>query len=277
MGKKFFLFIISLVLLLPAHAAERAEDLFLDEIVFKEGEKAKFNLYYNWGFIWIHAGDVDFNVSKKKYGGKDVFSLMVAGYTTKTFDKMYTIRDTFESYIDPQTMYPFYYRESKHEDSYTAQIRYVYRLQENDSMRVAIDRKKRSKHMIDTLVVSKHTADLIASCYKIRNIDVKNLKKDQIVPFSMVFDNEIYELGLKYKGKENIKLRNGKKYKALKFMPTLITGDLFENEDDMAVYVSDDDNHIPLLIEAKIKVGSVKAMLNTIENPKYPLSSLIKN
>ena len=71
--------------------------------------------------------------------------------------------------------------------------------------------------------------------------------------------------------------RNGKKYKALKFMPTLITGDLFENEDDMAVYVSDDDNHIPLLIEAKIKVGSVKAMLNTIENSKYPLSSLIKN
>lgn len=261
----------------PLCAAERAEDIFLDEIVFKEGEQAKFNLYYNWGFIWIHAGDVDFKVSKKKYMEKDVFSLMVAGYTTKTFDKMYTIRDTFESYIDPLSMVPLYYRESKHEDSYTAQIRYVYRLQENDSLSVAIDRKKRSKHMVDTLQVSKHTSDLIASCYKIRNINVKGLKKDQIVPFSMVFDNETYELGLKYKGKENIKLRNGKKYKALKFMPTLITGDLFENEDDMAVYVSDDDNHIPLFIEAKIKVGSVKAMLNTIENPKYPLSSLIKN
>ncbi|HQJ90043.1 MAG TPA: DUF3108 domain-containing protein, partial [Paludibacteraceae bacterium] len=77
-------------------------------------------------------------------------------------------------------------------------------------------------------------------------------------------------------GKEQIKLKNGKKYNALKFVPKLITGDLFKNEDDMVIYVTDDNNHIPLLIDAKIKVGSIKAMLQDVAGTKFPVSSLLK-
>ena len=79
-----------------------------------------------------------------------------------------------------------------------------------------------------------------------------------------------------YKGVENIKLRNKTKHNALKFMPKLITGDLFKKEDDMVIYVSNDENHVPLYIEAKIKVGSVKVMLNSVKNTKYPFTSQIK-
>lgn len=92
----------------------------------------------------------------------------------------------------------------------------------------------------------------------------------------MLFDSEVYKLGLKFCGKETIKLRNGKKYKALKFVPKLITGDLFKHEDDMVIYVSDDNNHVPLLINAKIKVGSIKAMLDDVKNTKFPMTSLVK-
>jgi len=56
----------------------------------------------------------------------------------------------------------------------------------------------------------------------------------------------------------------------------LITGDLFKNEDDMVIYVTDDNNHIPLLIDAKIKVGSIKAMLQDVAGTKFPVSSLLK-
>jgi hypothetical protein len=55
----------------------------------------------------------------------------------------------------------------------------------------------------------------------------------------------------------------------------LITGDLFKHEDDMAIFVSDDGNHVPLYIEAKIKVGAVKVMLDFAENTKVPMSSVI--
>jgi hypothetical protein len=43
----------------------------------------------------------------------------------------------------------------------------------------------------------------------------------------------------------------------------------------MAIFVSDDGNHVPLYIEAKIKVGAVKVMLDFAENTKVPMSSVI--
>ena len=88
-----------------------------------------------------------------------------------------------------------------------------------------------------------------------------------------MLDKKIYDLTVKYSGEETIKLKNKKKYKALKFTPKLVTGDIFEDEDAMTIYVSNDENHVPLYIEAKIKVGYVKVMLNDIQNTKSPMSS----
>jgi hypothetical protein len=43
----------------------------------------------------------------------------------------------------------------------------------------------------------------------------------------------------------------------------------------MVVWVSQDGNRIPVLIESPIKVGSIKAVLNAYENLKYPLEIVI--
>ena len=137
-------------------------------------------------------------------------------------------------------------------------------------------RYKRRKFEDKHIKLDKSTNDLIFSCYNFRNLNTDKLAVNQTVPFNMLFDDDIYNLGLTFKGKTTVKLKNGKKYKALKFVPKLITGDLFKKEDDMVIYVSDDMNHVPLLIEAKIKVGSVKAMLADYTNSKYPITSLIK-
>jgi hypothetical protein len=43
----------------------------------------------------------------------------------------------------------------------------------------------------------------------------------------------------------------------------------------MTVWVSDDANHIPLRIQASIRIGSVKADLMEFNNLRWPLTSLI--
>ena len=188
---------------------------------------------------------------------------------------MYTIRDTFSSHVDTKYILPVDYREAKHEDSYYCDKRYNY-FRHSDSTKVFMDFVRNTKHWKDTMTVDHQAYDLITTCYKFRNIDASTIGKNDIVGFHMLFDSEVYKLGLKFCGKETIKLRNGKKYKALKFVPKLITGDLFKHEDDMVIYVSDDNNHVPLLINAKIKVGSIKAMLDDVKNTKFPMTSLVK-
>jgi hypothetical protein len=59
-------------------------------------------------------------------------------------------------------------------------------------------------------------------------------------------------------------------------MPDLVAGTIFDKNSDMTVWVTDDKNRVPVLVEAKILVGYVKALLLTTEGLRYPLSSEIK-
>ncbi len=52
-------------------------------------------------------------------------------------------------------------------------------------------------------------------------------------------------------------------------------GSLFEGGEKMTVYVSDDQNKVPLRIESPLLVGSVKVDLMTYQNLRFPLTSLI--
>ena len=55
----------------------------------------------------------------------------------------------------------------------------------------------------------------------------------------------------------------------------LVEGTIFKGGEDLFVWVTDDMNKIPILVEAKILVGSVKAVLSGMEGLKYPVTSRI--
>ena len=90
----------------------------------------------------------------------------------------------------------------------------------------------------------------------------------------MFLDNEVYNLYLRYMGKEVVKTKYGK-FRAIKFKPLLVKGTLFQGGEKMTVWVSDDPNHIPLRIESPIVVGSIKVDMMQYRNLRYPLSSMI--
>jgi Protein of unknown function (DUF3108) len=114
----------------------------------------------------------------------------------------------------------------------------------------------------------------LSAIYYARNIDFEKYKPDDKIPFTMFLDNEVYNLYIKYLGKETIKTRFGK-FNAIKFKPLLVKGTLFEGGEKMTVWVSDDANHVPLRIESPIVVGSVKVDMMGYKNLRYAFSSLI--
>ena len=91
----------------------------------------------------------------------------------------------------------------------------------------------------------------------------------------MFLDDQLYNLYIRYAGKEKIETKYGT-FNALKFTPLLIKGTIFKGGEKMAVWVSDDANHLPLRIETPILVGSIKVDMMGYENLLQPLSALIK-
>jgi len=245
---------------------------------FRSGEFVNYNVYYNWGFIWINAGSVNFSVGEVYYKKKPAYRFNVAGSSLHTFDKFYHVRDSFMSIADKESLLPYYYKRVTHEDSYWAQDEYFFTATGRKTALVADCRRRKGVRTVDTLSFNNNVNDLITLIYRVRNMDFDQMKVNEKHSFSLVFDNDKkpFNLNFKYLGKGEKELKDGKKYRCIMLRPLLIKGNVFKDEEGMTIWLSDDRNRIPIMIESKIRVGSIKVMLNTAANMLYPLNVVTK-
>ncbi len=90
-------------------------------------------------------------------------------------------------------------------------------------------------------------------------------------------DKETWPLKVRYKGREvGKKIKGQGKFRTHKFNPEVIVGNVFKEDSQMSVWVTDDQNKIPLLIESPVSVGSVKVVLKSYKGLKYDFNAKIK-
>ncbi|MGI9159404.1 MAG: DUF3108 domain-containing protein, partial [Saprospiraceae bacterium] len=65
-------------------------------------------------------------------------------------------------------------------------------------------------------------------------------------------------------------------YRTQKFQPDVIAGNVFSEEAKMTVWVSDDQNRIPVLIESPVSVGSVQVVLKNYKGLKFDFTAAQK-
>jgi hypothetical protein len=95
------------------------------------------------------------------------------------------------------------------------------------------------------------------------------------IPVNTISESKEYILYLRYKGKEIIKNKDNKSYRCIKFSALLAEGTIFKGGEDMFIWVTDDANRIPIMVEAKILIGSVKAYLVKGEGLRNQQTALI--
>ena len=54
------------------------------------------------------------------------------------------------------------------------------------------------------------------------------------------------------------------------FRPLVQSGRVFKEQESLTVWISDDDNKLPIRIKASLAVGSIKADLDEYRGLKYP-------
>ena len=119
--------------------------------------------------------------------------------------------------------------------------------------------------------------DLVSVMYLMRNIDRNQLKVQRTVPFSMMLDHEIYNLALNYvKDEKKYSVKEMGKFNVLNCNASAISGHVFKEGAKMSLFIGDDHNNLPVLIESPLSVGSVKAVLKSQQKLKFPLDSKIK-
>lgn len=253
-----------LLILISARLSADADFCGMRNTCFSSGERIILKVYYSALGLYVDAGTATFNTSIENYNGKPVYHAIGEGFSNSSYDWIFKVRDKYETYMDTATLKPYRFVRNVEEGKYT---------KHEDA---------RFNHEANSAVTTKGVFktpdcvhDVISAVYYARNINFDNYKIDDKIDLNVFLDDEVHNIYIRYMGKETIKTRYGK-FRAIKFKPFLIKGSTFKGGEKMTVWVSDDENHLPLRIESEIAVGSIKVDMMGYRNLRYPLSSMIK-
>ncbi len=251
----------------------KSDRCLTDNFAFNPGEEVEYTVYYNWGFIWVNAGRVTFNVFEKLFRNRPVYHFDSYGTTHRKYDWVFKVRDRFQSYVDIETFRPLWYEMDTYEGGFEARDVYNFFPEEN----LVITRTENSDKplQIDTLEIETCSFDVLTAIYVARNIDFASYQVNETIPFSILIGNELFDLNPRYLGKETIVTREKETFDCIKFSVELVEGFIFTAGNEMFVWVTDDDNRIPVLVEAQIRIGSVKAMLHSYRGLRNPETARI--
>jgi hypothetical protein len=230
---------------------------------YRPGERVAYQIKYGL----VGSGQATLEIKDGFYQGRPIWHAVVTGQTTGLADALYKVRDSYESYIDPETDLPVFSIRNIQEGRY------------RKYNEVGFDHASRKD---STLVFSdltgKHTGpqgllDIVSCFYWFRKYYLA--EADTLVPgqtFTMMtwFADELYPIVLRYKGTETLKTRHGK-IRCYRFHPVTEVGRVFESEEDMAIWFTADENFLPVKIRFDIFVGSFHVDMTNYEGLSTPL------
>lgn len=268
--RKIIPFLFLVVFAFNAGTSGRCE---VNNIAFKPGEEVEYNVYYNWGPIWLNAGLVTFNVYERTYRNREVYHFESYGQTHRKYDWIFKVRDRFQSFVDKESFRPLWYEMDTYEGGFIAKDSYIYIPGEN--LVVATTENSDRSRQTDTIKIQPCSYDVITAVYVARNLDFSSYSINESIPFSILIGNKLYDLNPRYLGRETIETRERESYDCIKLSVELVEGFIFTPGNEMFVWVTNDDNRVPVMVEAQIRVGSVKAVLKSARGLRNPESAKI--
>jgi len=234
------------------------------EHVFQKGEELKYWVYYDAPLLGkVYAGKAFLEITKDKdiFNGRPTYHAIGRGRSTGSFDFFFKVRDRFESWFDEEDLKPYRFIRRTNEGGYIV----------NDD--VDFDYyKMTARSRQKELPILLNTYDMVSAFYFARNLDIDSIKIDDSFPIDFYLDDSVYTSVIIYKGIEIVETSMGK-FRCMKFMPMVVTGEVFDNPYPMSLWITDDKNRIPILIKSEIIIGSIKGELFDYKNLKYPIEA----
>lgn len=229
---------------------------------FTYGERLKYRIHYgmlNGGTAYFDVADQPVMVNDRK-----TYYIKVHGKSSGLVDAMFKVNDEFESYMDEEALVPWKATKKVKEGKYT------------DSDFILFDHRRRTaSSRKGNLTIPEGTKDIISAIYYARSLDMAAAQPGDIFPVTFYLDHENYEFRFKFLGRETIEVDAGK-FKALKVRPQVIKGRVFKDSEAITMWVTDDENKVPLLVQSDIWVGSLKAEIAEMKGLKNPMTAKIK-
>lgn len=246
-----YIFLLTIVLPLSLFAQVKNEEI--PNTAYKPGEQLKYLVHF--GFI--DGGVASLSLEELQVGDKTIHHAKAIGKSVGITDKLFKVRDVYETFIDANNGLPVKAIRDISEDTYKYYDEVLFNRKEN-----FVITKRNGK-----VKVPNNTIDVLSAFYYARRAMFNNLTKGDVITMGTYFDDDMFTLEIRYKGTETIKTKLGK-INCLKFSPVVEPGRIFDTEDDVTVWISNDKNFLPIRIQFDLTVGNLKCDLIEYQNIK---------
>lgn len=257
--KKYYIALLLLGCFAKSYSQEAEKT---DEVAFQAGEQITYKLKYGI----FNAAEAVINVenSAQKFDGKPALRIHATAKTLGTFNLLFKVRNQYQTFINPQTLLPYYYSEERKEGGY-----------KHDDKVIFDHEKGQITANSGTYPFSGNVFDFLSAYYFARNVDVSALKINDKLDMRYFLEDGVHTLTITYLGKEQVKCGLGT-FNCLKFNPTIIPGRIFRKNSKLYLWITDDKNRIPVKAHVELVVGSLVMDLTQASGLKYALNPVKK-
>ena len=264
--------LLTALLLLLLSSTARAQCTY-QNTAFKSGEFLTYNLYYNWQFVWVKAGNASMSTVETNYHGQPAFRASLTTRGNRRVDDLFVLRDTLLSYCSTH-LAPLYFRKGAREGKrYTVdEVFYSY---PGGKTHLQLHRQKNDgSHIRKQETRQDCVFDMLNIFLRARSFNPTAWKKGHEITFPMADGRTVDTAKLRYSGKTNVKADDGHKYRCLQLS-------YMEREDGkwkeiVRFYVTDDQNHVPVRLDMFLRFGSAKAFLVSAKGLRSQTTSIVK-
>lgn len=215
------------------------------------GERLVFSVRYGK----IPAGEATLSiVDRATVDGHDCFHVVSTASSSAVFDKVYPVRDRYESYMDVDSLWSRHFEKHLREGRYKADQ--VVRLDQETGVARYHDGRE--------FPIPRGTYDVLSAFYIVRTM---SLEEGAEFLLDSHADRKNYPIKVSVQKRERVETPAGT-FDCIVVEPTLRSGAFFKHEGRLTIWLTDDERRIPVQMKSKIPVGSISVVLTELIRPE---------
>lgn len=214
-------------------------------VPFGKGEKFVYSVQYGI----INAGEASLEIRTiANIDSTPCYHIVSDARSNRIFSRFFKVRDRFESFMDTVSLVSLYYEKHLREGKY------------KKDEQVKFDQKAHLAIYKDrTVPIPPRTQDVLSALYYVRTLP---LEIGQSFAVANHTNGKNYPLLIKVLKKEQVTVEAGT-FDCIVVEPLLRSAGLFKHQGRLTVWLTDDNNRIPVLMQSKVVVGAISAVLKS--------------
>lgn len=262
MTKRFLFLGLVFCILLSSGSISAQHDRKVENKAFGFGER----LDYNVGYAFVTAGTGYFQIMPMvaKVNDRKCYDVKFRVISLENLKWIYKVDDAYRTVIDVESLLPYQFQQRIREGNY------------KKDASVKFDHyNKKAYEGGKTYNVPQNVFDIVSAFYNVRAMDLATMRNGAIFYMQNYFEGKVHKLGVKIHKRETVKVPAGT-FKTIKIEPLVVDGGLFKSEGNIFIWLTDDENKMPVKVSTKILIGDVFAELTKYSGLRNQATARIK-